>query len=110
MDSMRHCEPGTGRHRRPGTVRGADLLRERGPVSSCPLVLVGEGALEGSCHLGLGLGHVAGGAPFVRDALRAMRAARQSMAVVISDATRRPIGIVTLKDLDDPLTGELAAW
>jgi CBS domain containing-hemolysin-like protein len=32
------------------------------------------------------------------------------MAVVTSPQSSKPIGIVTLKDLVEPLVGELAAW
>ncbi len=44
------------------------------------------------------------------EALRSLRHTRQSMAIVVDPRTRRPVGIVTLKDLVEPLTGELAAW
>lgn len=46
----------------------------------------------------------------VHDALREMRIARQTMAVITDQSTGRPLGLVTLKDLVEPLTGELAAW
>ena len=46
----------------------------------------------------------------VHEALRLMRAERQSMAIVTDPGTDRPVGLVTLKDLVEPLTGELAAW
>jgi len=45
----------------------------------------------------------------VRDALRSMREARRKMAVVIAP-DGRPRGLVTLKDLVEPVTGELGAW
>lgn len=45
----------------------------------------------------------------VRDALRAMRESRRKMAVVVA-ANGRPRGLVTLKDLVEPMTGELKAW
>lgn len=51
------------------------------------------------------------GAP-LRETLHAMRRARETMAI-IHDPRRPnapPRGIVTLKDLVEPLTGELAAW
>jgi CBS domain containing-hemolysin-like protein len=44
------------------------------------------------------------------DALATMRHRRCTMAVVAEPGTDRPLGIVTLKDLVEPLTGELAAW
>lgn len=46
----------------------------------------------------------------LREALRAMRTARRAMAVVVDGATGRARGIVTLKDLVEPITGELVAW
>jgi CBS domain containing-hemolysin-like protein len=46
----------------------------------------------------------------VYEALRVMRAERRKMAVVIDPATKRPLGLVTLKDLVEPLTGALAVW
>ena len=49
-----------------------------------------------------------GGTP-VRDALRSMRESRRKMAVVVTP-DGRPRGLVTLKDLVEPVTGELAAW
>ena len=44
------------------------------------------------------------------DALRVMREERHPMAVVQDPATGRPLGLVTLKDLVEPLTGPLRAW
>jgi CBS domain containing-hemolysin-like protein len=46
----------------------------------------------------------------VRDALRTMRAARRKMAVVVESDGARPQGLVTLKDIVEPVTGELGAW
>ncbi len=46
----------------------------------------------------------------LRAALRSMRLHRQAMAVAIDPDTGRPRGLVTLKDLVEPITGELAAW
>ena len=46
----------------------------------------------------------------VRDALRSMRADRQKMAIVVNPTGGPPRGLVTLKDLVEPVTGELAAW
>jgi putative hemolysin len=46
----------------------------------------------------------------VRTAIQRLRAERCAMAVVVRANTRQSIGIVTLKDLVEPLTGELAAW
>ncbi len=43
------------------------------------------------------------------EALRSMRRSRSRMAVVI-DRSGRPRGIVSLKDLVEPLTGDLRAW
>ena len=45
----------------------------------------------------------------VREALKTLRKARRKMAVVVS-ADGRPRGLVTLKDLVEPITGELGAW
>ncbi len=45
----------------------------------------------------------------VREALRTLRRARRKMAVVVS-GDGRPRGLVTLKDLVEPITGELLAW
>ncbi|MEE8478313.1 MAG: CNNM domain-containing protein, partial [Gemmatimonadales bacterium] len=46
----------------------------------------------------------------VRDALRTMRRERRPLAIVAERSAARPLGLVTLKDLVEPLTGELAAW
>jgi len=46
----------------------------------------------------------------VLEAIRRMRHERQAMAIVLAPQTGRPVGLVTLKDLVEPLTGELAAW
>jgi len=46
----------------------------------------------------------------VRDAIRAMREGGAPIAIVVAERTRRPLGVVTLKDLVEPLVGELAAW
>jgi CBS domain containing-hemolysin-like protein len=46
----------------------------------------------------------------LRAALRSMRLHRQAMALAIDPDTGRPRGLVTLKDLVEPITGELAAW
>ena len=46
----------------------------------------------------------------VRDAIRLMRESGAPMAVVVAERTKRPLGIVTLKDLVEPLVGELGAW
>lgn len=45
----------------------------------------------------------------VRDALHDLRKSGVSMAIVTSK-NKKPIGIVTLKDLVEPIVGELAAW
>ena len=44
-----------------------------------------------------------------RDALRDLRESGVSMAIVITPE-KKPVGIVTLKDLVEPIVGELAAW
>ncbi|MFN9132234.1 MAG: CBS domain-containing protein, partial [Phycisphaerales bacterium] len=44
----------------------------------------------------------------VREALAAMRASSARLAVVIDRS--KPVGIVTFKDLVEPLTGELGEW
>ncbi len=47
----------------------------------------------------------------VRRALHTMRRAGQAMAVVTQkDDSDQPIGVVTFKDLVEPLTGELSVW
>ena len=46
----------------------------------------------------------------VRDALRRMREQRQPMAIITQSGRIQPIGLVTIKDLIEPLTGELGAW
>jgi CBS domain containing-hemolysin-like protein len=46
----------------------------------------------------------------LRAALQSMRHDRQAMAVAVDPGTGRPRGLVTLKDLVEPITGELAAW
>lgn len=46
----------------------------------------------------------------VQEALQAMRQQRSPMGIVTGRGMQRPIGIVTYKDLVEPLTGELAAW
>ena len=43
-----------------------------------------------------------------REALRTLRSEAQTLGVVI--ARNRPIGMVTMKDLVEPVTGELIAW
>lgn len=46
----------------------------------------------------------------VGEALKRMQDARCAMGIVTRDGSQQPIGIVTFKDLVEPLTGELAAW
>ncbi len=46
----------------------------------------------------------------VTQALRTIRAAKRNMAIVLDSRTGRPVGIVTLKDLVEPVIGELGAW
>ncbi|MDP7007938.1 MAG: CNNM domain-containing protein [Phycisphaerales bacterium] len=46
----------------------------------------------------------------VVEAITKVRVSGRSMAVVTSPDSGKPIGIVTLKDLVEPLVGELAAW
>ncbi|MHC4947081.1 MAG: CNNM domain-containing protein, partial [Planctomycetota bacterium] len=46
----------------------------------------------------------------VREAMRTLQRERRKMAVIADPRTGRPLGIVTLKDLVEPLTGELRAW
>lgn len=43
-------------------------------------------------------------------ALRSMRQQRQTMAIVVESSGGRAVGVVTLKDLVEPITGELGAW
>lgn len=46
----------------------------------------------------------------VREALRTMRESRQTMAIIVQPVRGTPLGMVTIKDLIEPLTGKLAAW
>jgi CBS domain containing-hemolysin-like protein len=46
----------------------------------------------------------------LRAALRLMRQRHRAMAVAVDPRSGRPRGLVTLKDLVEPITGELAAW
>ncbi len=46
----------------------------------------------------------------VQAALGMMRSRRQPLAIVLDTTTNRPLGLVTLKDLVEPITGELSAW
>jgi putative hemolysin len=46
----------------------------------------------------------------VMEAISRLRHERQAMGIIIAPQTGRPVGLVTLKDLVEPLTGELAAW
>ncbi len=46
----------------------------------------------------------------VQAALGMMRSRHQPLAIVVESATERPLGLVTLKDLVEPITGDLAAW
>jgi len=46
----------------------------------------------------------------IRSALRTLRHEHRAMAIVEHSPTGQPAGIVTLKDLVEPLTGELVAW
>jgi CBS domain containing-hemolysin-like protein len=46
----------------------------------------------------------------VLEAISRLRHEQQAMGIVIAPQTGRPVGLVTLKDLVEPLTGELAAW
>lgn len=44
------------------------------------------------------------------EALRSMREARAQLAIVQRPGSSRPLGVVGLKDLVEPLTGELSVW
>jgi len=46
----------------------------------------------------------------VREALRTMRLDRQAMAITVDPDSGEPLGLVTLKDLVETITGELEAW
>ncbi len=46
----------------------------------------------------------------VQAALGMMRSRRQPLAIVLDTSTNRPLGLVTFKDLVEPITGELSAW
>ncbi|MBC8523184.1 DUF21 domain-containing protein [PVC group bacterium] len=43
-------------------------------------------------------------------AISEVRESGLAMAIVTSSSSKKPVGIVTLKDLVEPLVGELAAW
>ena len=45
----------------------------------------------------------------IREALRRLRAEQSAMGLVIDEAGR-PLGIVTVKDLVEPITGDLTMW
>ncbi|MBI1369683.1 MAG: DUF21 domain-containing protein [Planctomycetes bacterium] len=45
----------------------------------------------------------------LRDALRLLQQQRASMALIV-DANKRPLGLVTTKDLVEPIIGELEVW
>jgi len=45
----------------------------------------------------------------VRRALRTMQQQRAAIAIVVDDH-QQPVGLVTVKDLVEPITGELASW
>ena len=45
----------------------------------------------------------------IRVALTRMQQARAAMAIVI-DGAQKPVGVVTVKDLVEPITGELTEW
>ncbi len=46
----------------------------------------------------------------VQAALGMMRSRRQPLAIVLDTTTNRPLGLITFKDLVEPITGELSAW
>lgn len=46
----------------------------------------------------------------VGQAIKQVRGSGQAIAIVTSPNSKTPIGVVTLKDLVEPLVGELAAW
>jgi CBS domain containing-hemolysin-like protein len=46
----------------------------------------------------------------VGQAIKQVRESGQAMAIVTSPNSTTPVGLVTLKDLVEPLVGELAAW
>ena len=46
----------------------------------------------------------------LREALATLRSRRETMAIIVGPDDRNPLGLVTLKDLVEPITGELAAW
>jgi CBS domain containing-hemolysin-like protein len=45
----------------------------------------------------------------LRDALAELQRARRELAIVV-DRQQRPLGLVTIKDLVEPITGELSHW
>lgn len=46
----------------------------------------------------------------LRASLRRLQEQRRGMAVIINPETKKPVGVVTIKDLVEPITGELASW
>ncbi len=46
----------------------------------------------------------------VQAAMGMMRSRRQPLAIVLDSSTKRLLGLVTFKDLVEPITGELSAW
>jgi CBS domain containing-hemolysin-like protein len=89
--------------RLPVVTKTGDVI---GTVSTLDLVLNPESPVRELMQPAL---RIPGSMP-VRDALRTLRADRKSMAIVTDVPGGRVIGLVTLKDLVEPLTGELAVW
>jgi len=83
-----------------GTVVGVlnifDVLLH--PVEQCPPLRALARTLP-RCGRGTAL----------RDALAMLRRQRSAMALVV-DPGDKPLGVVTIKDLVEPITGELAVW
>ena len=44
------------------------------------------------------------------EAIDRLRSEGRGMGIVVKAGTLTPLGVVTVKDLVEPLTGELAAW
>ena len=44
------------------------------------------------------------------EALERMREARVQLAIVVADEARRPVGVVSIKDLVEPLIGPIRDW
>ena len=106
-DGRRGLDAAAGRTRRSRLpVVGADG-RVIGTISVLQTLLHPEGTVE---ELLRPIPEISGDTP-VLEALEQLRHDREPMAIVVrADGSGLPAGLVTLKDLVEPLTGDLAAW